>query len=237
MAQRSTYYTFTLLPDAAKAFLRRRASELCGLTLLFGAAALALALATYTPGDPSLDNATAAAPQNWLGAGGAVVADVVLQGLGIGGILLVLAPAAWAWRLIAHRGLPIWRLNLTVLPVALLCVAMFASSMPAPEAWPLRVGLGGWLGDLMLHLLYEAAAAIHIRLALAPARAVALILAVTLAGLSLGLSRYEWIVIGRLCRWGGYFLARLGLLIAAALPRPQKPSPSRIGNWKVENGS
>src|SRR6201996_4109678 len=26
-------------------------------------------------------------------------------------------------------------------------------------------------------------------------------------------------------------------LIAAALPRPQKPSPSRIGNWKVENGS
>ena len=64
-----------------------RLNELLGLTLMAVAALLLLALATYTPTDPSLDTvgayATGRPAHNWAGPAGSYVSDALLQVFGI----------------------------------------------------------------------------------------------------------------------------------------------------------
>ena len=77
------------LPDPVREFLSRRASEMTGLALLALMAAVALSLATWSVDDPSLNNATSGAVANWLGRPGAMVADLLMQLIG----LALVAPA------------------------------------------------------------------------------------------------------------------------------------------------
>ena len=118
---------------------------------------LAITLATYRASDPSLDAVGAGKPANALGALGADIADVGLQLMGLGAwaiaLLLVLAGAARVFdgrppRKPARLG---WRLVLSALGIALLTGAVAAPAPPA--AWPLAAGLGGMMGDGLLHLL------------------------------------------------------------------------------------
>jgi S-DNA-T family DNA segregation ATPase FtsK/SpoIIIE len=63
----------------------RRFNELIGFTLIAAALLLFLALASYSPLDPSLNTATSAnaSTQNWIGPVGAVLSDGLLQLFGI----------------------------------------------------------------------------------------------------------------------------------------------------------
>ena len=79
-----------LLPTSATAFLERTTRRLAGGALIAVFGAVALALVSYHAGDPSLNNATRAAPQNWLGQPGAYVADFLLQTLGMAAVALIL---------------------------------------------------------------------------------------------------------------------------------------------------
>ncbi|MDA0654090.1 MAG: DNA translocase FtsK 4TM domain-containing protein, partial [Proteobacteria bacterium] len=143
----------TLLPAGAPAFLRRRVIETAGLALAFAGALLALALASYDPGDPSWSTATGRGARNLIGMPGASVADLSLQVLGFAAGLAPLLLIAWAWRLFSHRGLPRLWWNLTAVPFALLLAAAFAASLPAPAAWPLDHGIGGWIGDELFRIV------------------------------------------------------------------------------------
>ncbi len=81
----------------------RRLNEIIGLVVLACAVMLFLALATYTPTDPSLDTvgglAARAATQNWTGLVGAWLADTVLQSIGIAAFFLpiVLGRVGFCW--------------------------------------------------------------------------------------------------------------------------------------------
>jgi len=193
-----------LLPQGAQAFLRRRAEEFVGVALFALAVAFAAALASYAPDDPSPLNATAALPRNWLGAPGAMAADVALQTLGVAAVLPVLMLAAWAWRIASHRGLPwIW-LQLILLPFALLGAAAFSATLSSLASLPLAEGLGGSLGALLVAHAEAGLASVD-----APVPAQALAAGVGLAAtvaflLTLGISREEWRALGR----GGAWLAR-----------------------------
>src|SRR5580692_6498495 len=70
----------------------RRLNELVGFLLCIFALLLFLALASYSPLDPSLNSASvltgSRAARNWIGVVGAVISDLVLQGFGIGAFLL-----------------------------------------------------------------------------------------------------------------------------------------------------
>src|SRR4029079_2348774 len=78
--------------------LRRRLRELGGLALLLVATLLALALATWSVHDPSLSNATNAPVRNVLGVSGAIVADLLIQLLGVAALALVLPIAVLGLR-------------------------------------------------------------------------------------------------------------------------------------------
>ncbi len=70
----------------------RRLNELVGFLLCVSALLLFLALASYSPLDPSLNSASiltgSHAARNWIGIFGAYLSDIMLQFLGIGSFLL-----------------------------------------------------------------------------------------------------------------------------------------------------
>ena len=126
------------LPAGLKQFLARRSVECAGLALFALAAALAAALASFNLGDPTFNLATDRAPTNLLGRGGAYAADLMLQTLGAASVVLVLALTTWSWRLISHRGLPRWWLNLALVPAVATLFAIAAAAVPCPWACTCR---------------------------------------------------------------------------------------------------
>jgi S-DNA-T family DNA segregation ATPase FtsK/SpoIIIE len=83
----------------------RRLNEIIGLTVLVGAALLLLALATYTPSDPSFNTVgayvTGRPAHNWTGIIGAYFADALLQAIGVAAFFLPLVLGrlglCWMW--------------------------------------------------------------------------------------------------------------------------------------------
>ena len=140
----------TFLPEALRDALRRRLRELGGLALLLVATLLALALATWSVHDPSLSHATNAPVRNVLGVSGAIVADLLIQLLGVAALALVLPIAIWGWKLATHRPLQRERIRLAFCVLAILLAAACTAALPRTPAWPLPVGLGGVVGDWML---------------------------------------------------------------------------------------
>ena len=157
---------------------------------------LGLALVTYDPGDPSLNVATGASVSNLLGPPGAVVADVVLRGLGMAGTLLVPLLAAWSWRIARSGGLPRGWLRLAACPGALLLLAGALAALPNPTTWPMSNGLGGAAGFLVFDTLA--------RVLPVPAALTAAVLGaagLALGGYVLGWSRAEWRELARAAAW------------------------------------
>ena len=124
-----------------------------GLVAAFGVA-LATAFITYNPDDPSLNVASGQAPQNALGGGGAFLADIGLQSLGLAAALAALLLVVCGLSRVAEpepqvtRG----RLRLRALfgGLGLLALAGALAFAPIPAMWPLVKGLGGFWGEALL---------------------------------------------------------------------------------------
>ena len=144
--------TLNFLPDGVREALRRRLRELGGFGLIVLATLLALALATWSVQDPSLSHATNAPVRNLLGAPGAIVADLLMQVLGVAALAFILPIAIWGWRLVTHRPLRNERLRLLFWLLGVALCAGCVAALPRSYAWPLPVGLGGVIGDWMLRL-------------------------------------------------------------------------------------
>jgi S-DNA-T family DNA segregation ATPase FtsK/SpoIIIE len=138
------------LPDPVREFLSRRASEITGLALLAVMAAVALSLATWSVDDPSLNNATSGAVRNWLGRPGAMIADLLMQLIGLGVIALLFPPAIWSLRLVRFHLFDRGALKLGLWVVGIAATAAVGSALPATPRWPLPTGMGGVVGDGLL---------------------------------------------------------------------------------------
>ena len=205
------------LPPGTSAFLQRRLSELAAFVLALAGLALALALASYHPGDPSLNTAIGGGARNLMGLPGAGIADLLMQSLGVASWLLPIVLAGWAWRLGSHRGLRRAWLRVTALPVALLFAAVALASVAPPSSWGLRTGLGGVTGSMLMDLSSKAfvgwipipviADGIAVGLSTLIA-AVATVLAALAFIAALGFGRGEWWSLGRAAWWVGATGAR-----------------------------
>ncbi len=131
--------------------IRRRLSELAGLSLITLSLLGAVALATWSVQDPSLSHATQKPIHNLLGFPGAIFSDLAMQLLGLAAILLLVPEALLGWRLLSHRPLgEKWRSLLWI--VVTFLAAAFASTLPHIGSWPLPTGLGGVAGDAVLRV-------------------------------------------------------------------------------------
>src|SRR5271169_2719052 len=182
--------------------LRRRLLETLGFALLLACFLLVLALLTYDPRDPSLNTAIDAAPHNFLGYSGAVLADLLRQSLGFAAFLIPMVLFGWCFRLLLNRPLVSLWLKVALLPVVLVLGA-FSLSVLDLGTLPREAKFGGAIGWGLQGLLVHAS--------LSP---VALPISVVAAGivgllllLIMGLSWRDWRDIGE---GAGRNMSRIG---------------------------
>src|SRR5260221_859316 len=138
------------LPAAIRDALARRLREVAGLCLIALSGVAAAALMTWSVQDPSLSHATSRAIRNILGYPGAIGADLLMQILGLGAIMLILPVAVWGWRMLTHRTLDREALLLACWILCTVTAPSFASCWPHGGSWPLPTGLGGVVGDALV---------------------------------------------------------------------------------------
>ncbi|HYU13257.1 MAG TPA: DNA translocase FtsK 4TM domain-containing protein, partial [Stellaceae bacterium] len=172
--------------------VKRRLFEGLGMLLVLASLLLLLALLTYNPGDASLNTAVAAPARNYLGHDGAVIADLLIQSIGLAVYLLPAVLLGWAFRLMLQR--PIRRLGrkLGLLLLALLLGAVACSVLHPALALALPAGAGGAVGWAVLRLIERVGLA---TLALPVAMIVAAVVALLLLSV-IGLSPGDWRDIG-----------------------------------------
>src|SRR5450432_380842 len=138
------------LPTSLRDALVRRLRELAGLGLIALCGVAAAALMTWSVQDPSLSHATSRAIRNIVGYPGAIGADLLMQILGLGAIMLILPVAVWGWRMLTHRTFDREALRLACWILCTVVAAGFASCWPHGGSWPLPTGLGGVVGDALV---------------------------------------------------------------------------------------
>jgi DNA segregation ATPase FtsK/SpoIIIE, S-DNA-T family len=138
------------LPASIRDALARRLRELAGLALLSLSGFAAAALMTWSVQDPSLSHATSRAIRNIVGYPGAICADLLMQILGLGAIMLILPVAVWGWRMVRHRAFDREALRIACWILCTVIASGFASCWPHGGAWSLPTGLGGVVGDALL---------------------------------------------------------------------------------------
>ena len=144
----------------------RRLNELVGFLLCVFALLLFLALASYSPLDPSMNSASvltgAHGARNWIGVVGALVADLMLQFFGVGAFLLPVFPSVLGARWFRSRKVQypiakslggIW---LVIFIPALL--ALLPGQMRWLDVIPVEGLLGRVVGDVLIHYLNLAGA-------------------------------------------------------------------------------
>jgi S-DNA-T family DNA segregation ATPase FtsK/SpoIIIE len=137
------------VPAAVRQFFKNRALEAGGVLLASVIIVVSLALATWSANDPSFNHAVDTLPENLLGYPGAVIADELMQFLGLGVVALIAVPMAWVVSLLRHQsfGSPFRATGAWFM--ASLFTAGFASTLPLTSNWPLAGGLGGNAGDIL----------------------------------------------------------------------------------------
>ncbi len=139
----------------------RRLNELIGFLLCISALLLFLALASYSPLDPSLNSASvltgAHAARNWIGVVGAFVSDVTLQFFGIGAFLLPVFPALLGMRWFASRKIQSPMAKSLGGTWLVMFIPGLLALLPGRVRWlnvvPIEGLLGRVVGDFLIHFL------------------------------------------------------------------------------------
>ncbi|HTR68310.1 MAG TPA: DNA translocase FtsK [Terriglobales bacterium] len=137
----------------------RRLNELLGFLLCVSALLLFLALASYSPLDPSLNSASVLtgshAARNWIGIVGAIVADLALQGFGLGAFLVPV--------ILGFLGVRWFRSRKVLSPLAkalgatwlLVFIPALLALLPGHTRWmsaiPIEGLIGRIVGDALIH--------------------------------------------------------------------------------------
>lgn len=186
------------LPDGAADYMKRRAVEGAGIVMIAIGILMLAALLSFDAMDPSINHATDRPARNFLGEGGALLSDLMLQWIGLIALLPAFFIGAWGWRLVADRRLPGYLFRVAAAPPTVLLACLAAAFVPVPGSWPLAVGLGGFLGDslgaALLGMIPDSWVAAG--LGIEAVAGVAVVSALILFLLTLGITWREWRAMG-----------------------------------------
>ncbi|WP_292071392.1 FtsK/SpoIIIE family DNA translocase [Brevundimonas sp. UBA7534] len=127
---------------------------------------LLVALVSWNPADASLNAASSLPTTNWLGANGALFADLFMQSLGLAAwpaaLLLVAFGLARAIGDVLQQRLKPTPLKALAATGGVLSLSAALAALAAPAAWPLAAGLGGLWGDAVTGLAAQGLGALKI---------------------------------------------------------------------------
>src|ERR1700719_863148 len=144
----------------------RRLNEVVGFLLCVSALLLFLALASYSPLDPSLNSASVLTgthvARNWIGVVGALISDLALQFFGIGAFLLPVFAATLGIRWFASRKIQSPMAKALGGVFLIMFVPALLALLPVNLRWmqvmPVEGLLGRVVGDVLIHYLNLAVA-------------------------------------------------------------------------------
>lgn len=193
---------------------RNPLTMLGGLFLSLLAFYLFICLVTYNQADPSLNRAAGNSVANAGGYPGALLADMVLQTLGLASIFLVLVPMIWGAKLLYGRRVHYLWLRVVMLLGALVFITGTLSTIEPPVSWPITSGLGGAIGMVLHDNFYK----------LFKSQTFILVMNLT-AGLmlllSLGVRWSEWVAFGRGVKQGVIVLCALAMSLKRGKEAPK----------------
>ena len=125
-----------------------RALLMCALGVL-----ILLCVLAYNPFDPTGDTAGIGIGRHPFGTSGARLANVFMQTLGwggllVGGLILLSGIRRLMGRVGPRSRSEKWK-RFGIGLGAILLGTMTLSAFPIPQSWPMASGLGGWIGDMM----------------------------------------------------------------------------------------
>jgi len=180
------------LPAGVIDGFKRRCVEAAGAAVVAGAAVLFAAVATYAPSDPSYSVATDGHARNLIGVPGAYAADVLIQLFGLAAILPSLLLGAWGILMLRAKAPTMLWFRSLIFIVSLFAASVWLNAIPTPDGWPLRAGMGGVSGMLIVTwlnaLVFDH---LHINATLVLAATNAALWLATFA-FALGLDRSDW---------------------------------------------
>lgn len=140
----------SFVPEIVQSFIARRLVDaMAAACFIFGAFTL-IALLSYSADDPSMNSAGLPDGQsgfdNWMGSTGAWFADLLIQPLGIGGLVIGAGFLAWSVRISLRHILTPFALRALALTVA--SIGFSLASAQIPSDWTPHVYLGGAVGTL-----------------------------------------------------------------------------------------
>ena len=219
------------------AALRRRLAETLGFALLLASLLLLLMLLTYDPRDASFNTAVDAAPHNFLGQDGAILADLAWQSLGLAGFLIPTLLLVWSFRLLLNRPVrSIWP-RLALLPLVLVLGALALSALDLGALSP-TVAPGGAVGwGLQRVLSHSRLGPLAVPISIGAAALTGLLLLA-----SLGLSPREWRALGERAGRGATWLSTLSgpagaIGFMARRLRRERPARDRTRDYGVPGAS
>jgi S-DNA-T family DNA segregation ATPase FtsK/SpoIIIE len=208
-----------------RAQLGRRFAELLAIFVALAGLTLLIALISYHPGDPSFDTVSDNRTLNLAGPFGASVADLLLQGFGVAGLIPAFVLLAWSYRLGARGAIGHLKTRILLaglaMPLLAAALAMAMAVIPGPRpAWPVPAGIGGAAGMLLASSFTGAGHSVLGQVGAALAMVVTLLCALGTIGFALGFTPSEW-------RSGGRNAAR----VAAASVAGGRRGAEVVSSW------
>jgi|TARA_B110000037_G_scaffold220091_1_gene286864 DNA segregation ATPase FtsK/SpoIIIE, S-DNA-T family len=131
-------------------FLKNRAIELMGLSLIFMAILFSISFFSYSPGDPtfvygpSSDNIN-----NLLGVYGGIIADFLLQSFGLTSFLILITFVSWGLNLIIKKELKNLKYKIFYLFLYIIFNCLFIYTFYNNSFWLIDNGNSGFVGQII----------------------------------------------------------------------------------------
>ena len=140
-----------LVPDSIQAFTARRIVDFIGAFFALSGVFILVSIASYHAQDPSLNTTgiSDVSVQNWLGRPGANISDLLLQTLGLAGVIIGLTFLVWGGSIFKRRPLPLFWSRIIALIVATIFGAVAFARLSAGD-WLIQPYLGGSIGKIIL---------------------------------------------------------------------------------------
>ncbi len=205
------------IPEAMQAFIANRLVDGFGLALILGGAGILIAMGSYHAADPSWNTAAAidAPVRNMMGGPGAVIADLLLQTIGVAGAFFGLIAAFWGWRIVRRQAISPLPVRLALMIATTLLMAVAFARIPS-AGWMVHPFLGGAGGTIMLDGLAGSFAGLFGEQSHTAMAIVAAMLAIVMLPFALAIGVAEWRMIGAIIWSFCCDIARRGIAIITA---------------------